>query len=138
MEKVAEDDAPSDESSILTGNTNLFIGDLSKEATEKDLEDLFATIAPVKEVSIKRSKASKKPLGYGFVKMETAAGAAMCLDTLQCATLCGRQIRIGWGEVDCCFKVDNLDTSITADEIHDLFSGFGSLESSRTELFKNG
>ena len=119
-------------------NSNLFIGDLSKECTEEELLALFSSVAVVEEISIKRSKATKKPLGYGFVKMATPQGAKACLEQLQKASLCGRQIRIGWGEADCCCRVENLDTAATVDEIHEIFSAFGSLEVSRTEIHRQG
>ena len=106
-------------------NVNLFIGDLSKECVEADMLALFSTVGEVDEVKIKRSKATQKPLGYGFVKMKTSEGAHACIDKLQGAVLCGRSIRIGWGDLNCYLLLDNLDSSVTLDKVHEMFQPFG-------------
>ena len=60
-------------------NTKLFVGNLSFDATENDLQDLFAQHGPVTEVNLMQDRATGKARGFGFVTMETkeAADAAM-------------------------------------------------------------
>eukprot|EP01036_Dinobryon_divergens_P053896 gene53896-72027_t len=57
-----EGDVRGDDSTF--DQTNLFIGDLSKDCIEDDLYKVFSQYGEVAEVQIKRSKMTKNPLGY--------------------------------------------------------------------------
>lgn len=135
---ASADGRGSAEAALSGGNSNLFIGDINKDCTENQLLELFSTVGEVLMVSIKRSKATNKPLGYGFVKMASAWAAGLAMDTLQGTPIGGRPIRIGWGEVDCCCRIENLAADVTEDQLHELFSAFGPLQFSRTDIQKTG
>lgn len=128
----------SDELTNSKGNRNVFVGDLNKDITEDEVLTLFRGVGEVDEVIIKRAKATKKPLGYGFVRMKTVEDAHKCMKKLHNACLGGRPIRLGWGEMDCCFKLDNLNAEVTTDELNALFSSFGSLEADLTTIERQG
>jgi cold-inducible RNA-binding protein len=60
-------------------NNKLYVGNLSYEATESDLEGLFAQAGTVQTVSIVRDRETGRARGFGFVEManETEAQAAI-------------------------------------------------------------
>ena len=55
--------------------TKLYVGNLSFNTTETDLQDLFATVGPVQEVIIMQDRMTMKSRGFGFVTMVEAADA---------------------------------------------------------------
>ena len=57
----------------------LYIGNLSFESTENDLQDLFEQHGTVNEVHLMMDRITGKPRGFGFVTMndDTQANAAM-------------------------------------------------------------
>jgi RNA recognition motif-containing protein len=63
-------------------NTKLYVGNLSFDATENDLEDLFAQHGPVTAVNLIQDRATGKPRGFGFVTMATREGAEDAINSL--------------------------------------------------------
>ena len=49
--------------------TKLFVGNLSFDATENDLQDLFTQAGQVTSVNVMQDRATGKPRGFGFVEM---------------------------------------------------------------------
>ena len=60
-------------------NTKLYVGNLTFDVLENDLQDLFAQHGPVTEVNLMQDRATGKARGFGFVTMATkeAADAAV-------------------------------------------------------------
>ena len=60
-------------------NTKLYVGNLSFDAIENDLQDLFSPYGPVTEVNLMQDRVTGKARGFGFVTMATkeAADAAI-------------------------------------------------------------
>src|SRR2546430_17461360 len=60
-------------------STKLFVGNLSFNTTQEQLQDLFAAHGNVIEVDVIMDKFSGRPRGFGFVTMESkeAADAAV-------------------------------------------------------------
>lgn len=60
-------------------NTKLYVGNLSFDTIENDLQDLFSPHGPVIEVNLMQDRMTGKARGFGFVTMETkeAADAAI-------------------------------------------------------------
>ena len=54
-------------------STKLFVGNLSFNMTENDLEDLFATVGPVQETLLMQDRLTMKSRGFGFVLMSDTA-----------------------------------------------------------------
>lgn len=52
-------------------NTKMYVGNLSFNATEQDLSDLFGTHGEVTEVFIPTDRESGRPRGFAFVTMES-------------------------------------------------------------------
>ena len=52
-------------------NTKLFVGNLSFETTENDLQDMFAPHGTVIEVNLMMDRFSGRSRGFAFVTMES-------------------------------------------------------------------
>jgi cold-inducible RNA-binding protein len=75
-------------------STKLFVGNLSFETSEIELQDLFATCGPVTEVNIITDKFTEKPRGFAFVTMATPEGAQAAIQQLSGKNLNGRDLTV--------------------------------------------
>src|SRR5205823_5665428 len=75
-------------------STKLFVGNLSFNATENQLQDLFAAYGPVTEVDMIMDKFSGKPRGFAFITMETKEGAEAAVQALHGKDLDGRALTV--------------------------------------------
>lgn len=63
-------------------NKKLYVGNLSYETTEGELQKLFAEIGPVVSATIITDKMSGRSKGFGFVEMETEQAAQEAIERL--------------------------------------------------------
>ena len=63
-------------------NKKLYVGNLSYDTTEADLQTLFAQVAPVASAVIITDRMSGRSKGFGFVEMETVEGAQQAIEQL--------------------------------------------------------
>src|SRR5258707_15534558 len=63
-------------------STRLYIGNLSYNTTENQLQDLFTQHGPVTDVDLIMDKFSGRPRGFGFITMETREGAEAAIQAL--------------------------------------------------------
>jgi cold-inducible RNA-binding protein len=75
-------------------STKLFVGNLSFNATENQLQDLFAAYGNVLEVDIIMDKFSGRPRGFGFVTMETKEAADAAVKALNGKDVEGRAMTV--------------------------------------------
>ncbi|MDQ6631422.1 MAG: RNA-binding protein [Verrucomicrobiota bacterium] len=75
-------------------NTKLFVGNLSFNTTENDLQDLFAQYGTVTEVNLMMDKFSGRPRGFAFVTMETKEGADAAVAALHGKNHDGRDLTV--------------------------------------------
>jgi cold-inducible RNA-binding protein len=75
-------------------STKLYVGNLSFETTENDLQDLFTPHGPVTEVNLMQDRVTGKPRGFGFVTMETKEGAEAAIQALNGQDLKGRALTV--------------------------------------------
>ena len=75
-------------------NTKLFVGNLSFETSELELQDLFSTCGPVTEVNIITDKFTQKPRGFAFVTMATPEGAQAAVQQLAGKNVHGRDLTV--------------------------------------------
>jgi cold-inducible RNA-binding protein len=75
-------------------NTKLFVGNLSFETTENDLQDLFAPFGPVTEVNLITDRATGRSRGFAFVTMAAEEGAKAAIAGLANKNLNGRNIAV--------------------------------------------
>ena len=75
-------------------STKLFVGNLSYNTTENQLQDLFAAHGNVIEVDLIMDKFSGRPRGFGFVTMETKEGADAAVQALNGKNVDGRALTV--------------------------------------------
>ena len=75
-------------------STKLFVGNLSFNTTENDLQDAFAAHGTVVEANLMMDRMSGKPRGFGFVTMSTPEEAQKAIDALNGASLGGRNLTV--------------------------------------------
>lgn len=75
-------------------NNKLFVGNLSFNTTENDLQDAFAAHGSVVETNLMVDRTTGRPRGFGFVTMATPEEAQKAIDALNGASLDGRAITV--------------------------------------------
>lgn len=74
--------------------SKLFVGNLSYETTENDLQDAFAAHGSVVQVDIPQDRMTNKPRGFGFVTMSSKQEADAAVAALNGADLHGRAMTV--------------------------------------------
>ncbi len=72
----------------------VYIGNLSYEATESDLEDLFKGIGPVRRVEIIYNRATHRSKGYAFIEMLDIEEAKRTVEVLHEQFFMGRKLTV--------------------------------------------
>jgi RNA recognition motif-containing protein len=75
-------------------NTKLFVGNLSFNTTENDLQDAFAAHGTVTEANLLMDRETGRPRGFGFVTMSSPEEAQNAISALNGATLDGRSLTV--------------------------------------------
>ncbi len=75
-------------------STTLYVGNLSYDATENDLEDLFSQYGGVTEVNLMVDRVTQKPRGFAFVTLATKEAADAAIAALNGKDFRGRQLKI--------------------------------------------
>lgn len=75
-------------------NRRLYVGNLSYEATESDLEDVFKGIGEVNSVEIIYNPRTHKSKGYAFVEMKKMEDAVRSVDILHNQPFMGRNLLV--------------------------------------------
>jgi RNA recognition motif-containing protein len=73
---------------------NIYVGNLSFNATEDDLKAAFGAFGTVASASIIKDKFSGESRGFGFVEMPTQAEAQAAIDGLNGQDLKGRALNV--------------------------------------------
>jgi RNA recognition motif-containing protein len=75
-------------------NTKLYVGNLSFDATENDLQDAFAAFGPVTEVNLITDRSTGRSRGFAFVTMATPEGAKAAIEGMAGKSLNGRNLTV--------------------------------------------
>jgi RNA recognition motif-containing protein len=75
-------------------NTKLFVGNLSFDVTENDLQDLFVPFGPVNEVNLMTDRATGRSRGFAFVTMSTPEGAQAAIQGMAGKDVKGRALTV--------------------------------------------
>jgi RNA recognition motif-containing protein len=75
-------------------STKLFVGNLSFNATQEQLQDLFGAHGAVQEVDVIKDKFSGRPRGFAFVTMETKEAADAAVQALNGKEIDGRALTV--------------------------------------------
>jgi RNA recognition motif-containing protein len=73
---------------------NLYVGNLSHEATEDEVQQAFATFGHVQSVTIVKERFSGEPRGFGFVEMPNRTEALAAMSGLAGTELRGRSLTV--------------------------------------------
>jgi len=73
---------------------NIYVGNLSYSATEKDLRDAFGKYGDVSNASVIMDKMSGRSRGFGFVEMPNREEGQKAIEALNGADICGRAVRV--------------------------------------------
>jgi len=75
-------------------NTKLFVGNLSFNTTENDLQDAFAAHGTVTEANLMMDRATGRPRGFAFITMSSPEEAQKAIDALNGVALDGRNLTV--------------------------------------------
>src|SRR5579862_5601978 len=75
-------------------SNKLFVGNLSFNTTENDLQDAFAAHGTVTEAKLMTDRESGRPRGFGFVTMSTPEEAQAAIDALNGSDIDGRALTV--------------------------------------------
>ncbi|MFM8470203.1 MAG: RNA recognition motif domain-containing protein [Limisphaerales bacterium] len=75
-------------------NNKLFVGNLSFNTTENDLQDTFAAHGTVMEVNLMMDRMTGKSRGFAFVTMDSDAAAQAAIGALHGKNLGGRDLTV--------------------------------------------
>ncbi len=74
--------------------SKLYIGNLSFEVKDNELETLFANCGAVRSVNIVKDQYTGKARGFGFVEMSTSQEANKAIETINSTEFLGRTIKV--------------------------------------------
>ena len=75
-------------------STRLYVGNLSYNTTENQLQDLFGTHGTVLNVDLIMDKFSGRPRGFGFITMENKEAAEAAAQALNGQNVDGRDLTV--------------------------------------------
>ncbi len=75
-------------------NTKLYVGNLSFDALEIDLQNLFSQHGPVTEVNLVQDRVTGRARGFAFVTMATEQGATAAVQSLNGKDWKGRALTV--------------------------------------------
>ncbi len=73
---------------------NIFIGNLAKDVTEDDLQNLFSEFGAVRNVKVIKDLFSGESKGFGFLEMPGLAEAQKAISELNTRDLKGKKIAV--------------------------------------------
>lgn len=74
--------------------TNIFVGNLSYQTTQDDLQAAFSAYGTVERVNVVTDRDTGQPRGFAFVEMADAEGAQAAITHLNGAELHGRTLNV--------------------------------------------
>lgn len=73
---------------------SIYVGNLSYEVTQEDLNAVFAEYGTVKRVQLPTDRETGRMRGFAFVEMDTDAQEAAAIDALDGAEWMGRALKV--------------------------------------------
>ena len=74
--------------------TNIFVGNLSYQATQADLQNAFAAYGNVERIHVVTDRETGQPRGFAFVEMSDSEAAQNAIAHLNGAELHGRAMNV--------------------------------------------
>jgi len=73
---------------------SVYVGNLSYEATEENLNEVFAEYGTVKRVQVPTDRETGRPRGFAFVEMGTDTEETAAIEALDGAEWMGRALKV--------------------------------------------
>ena len=73
---------------------NIYVGNLSNDATEEDLRQAFEAFGEVSSINIIKDRYSGESRGFGFVEMPTKTEAEAAIEALNGQEIQGRAVNV--------------------------------------------
>lgn len=73
---------------------NIYVGNLSYQMTEEELEETFSTFGTVKSAKIIFDRETNRSKGFGFVEMDSDEAATKAIEELNNKEVGGRNLRV--------------------------------------------
>ncbi|RMF44905.1 MAG: RNA-binding protein [Planctomycetota bacterium] len=73
---------------------NIYVGNLSFDATEQDLEQTFGQYGDVKSVNIIKDRDTGRSRGFAFVEMHDKNDGRDAIDGVNDTEICGRTVTV--------------------------------------------
>ncbi len=73
---------------------SIYVGNLSFDVTEQDLNTAFAEYGTIKKVSLPTDRETGRKRGFAFVEMSSDAEEAKAIDELEGAEWMGRTLKV--------------------------------------------
>ena len=73
---------------------SIYIGNLSYEVSQEDLNEVFSEYGSVKRVHLPTDRETGRKRGFGFVEMESEADEDKAIETLDGAEWMGRELKV--------------------------------------------
>lgn len=97
---VFKNGSQKEKENIPVGPKSLYVGDLERNVSDAQIQELFQRVGHVVSVRIYRDAMTKTSLGYGYVNYSTARNASEALGSLNFTPLNGKPIRIMFSQPD--------------------------------------
>jgi RNA recognition motif-containing protein len=75
-------------------SNKLFVGNLSFNTTENDLNDAFAAFGSVTETNLMMDRETGRPRGFGFITMSSAEEAQKAIEAMNGKDMDGRALTV--------------------------------------------
>lgn len=75
-------------------NNKIYVGNLSFDATQTEIENAFAAYGTVQSVNLVTDRETGRPRGFGFIEMGTDAEAQAAIEGLDQQELGGRRLTV--------------------------------------------
>lgn len=106
----------------FSGRNRLYIGNLSNEVNEEEINDMFKPFGETSELFINKEK------NFGFIRMDYHANAEKAKRELDGTIRKGRNLKVRFAPNGATLKVKNLTTWVTNELLNVAFSVFGEIE----------
>ena len=73
---------------------NIYVGNLSFDATEADIESAFGKYGDVDTVNIVKDRETGRSRGFGFVEMKDSQAGQQAIDGLNLQEIAGRSVTV--------------------------------------------
>lgn len=73
---------------------NIYVGNLSYQATDDDLRDAFAAFGQVSSAQVIKDKFTGRSRGFGFVEMPSSEEGQKAIDGVNNQEIAGRPVRV--------------------------------------------